>query len=61
MAKAEDKRTHETTQEKLDWLRELRVEAVHAGAESAGEKLHAAGRLLARERAERLCDPGSFI
>jgi hypothetical protein len=35
MAKAEDKRTHETTQEKLDWLRELREEALHAGSESA--------------------------
>jgi len=61
MAKAEDKRTHETTQEKLDWLRELRDEALHAGSESAIEKQHAAGKLLARERAERLCDPGSFF
>src|SRR3982751_3811074 len=61
MAKAEERRTHETTQEKLEWLNELRDEARHAGSESAVEKHRAAGKLLARERAERLCDPGSFV
>jgi acetyl-CoA carboxylase carboxyltransferase component len=60
VAKAE-KRTHETTREKLDWLEELRGEALHAGSESAVEKHRAAGKLLARERAEQLCDPGSFV
>ena len=58
MAKAE-KRTHETTREKRDWLEELREEALHAGSEGAVEKHRAAGKLLARERAEQLCDPGS--
>jgi acetyl-CoA carboxylase carboxyltransferase component len=61
MAKAEERRTHETTEEKLDWLRELREASRHAGSESAVEKQRAAGKLLARERAERLCDPGSFV
>lgn len=60
MAKAE-KRVHQTTEEKLQWLAELRDEARHAGSEKAVEKHHAAGKLLARERAEKLCDPGSFV
>jgi propionyl-CoA carboxylase beta chain len=51
----------ETTQAKLERLHELRKEARHAGSEKAVEKHRAAGRLLARERAERLCDPGSFF
>src|SRR6478609_1464846 len=56
-----DKRTHETTRDKLEWLGELRDEARHAGSESAVAKRREAGRLLARERAEQLCDPGSFV
>jgi len=61
MAKAEEPRVHESTEAKLQWLRELRDEARHAGSESAVEKHRAAGKLLARERAERLCDPGTFV
>src|SRR5215208_4608585 len=61
MAKAEERRAHDTTEAKLEWLRELRDEAQHAGSESAVEKHRAAGKLLARERAERLCDPGTFV
>jgi acetyl-CoA carboxylase carboxyltransferase component len=60
VAKAE-KRIHETTKEKLDWLEELRGQALHAGSEEAIAKHHDAGKLLARERAEKLCDPGSFV
>jgi len=52
---------HETTGAKLDWLREQRDNAAHAGTEAAIEKQRAAGKLLARERAERLCDPGTFV
>jgi propionyl-CoA carboxylase beta chain len=52
---------HETTQQKLEWLRELRDEALHAGSGKAVQKRRDEGRLLARERAERLCDPGSFV
>ena len=61
MAKAEERRTHETTEAKLAWLEQLRDDARHAGSESAVAKQHDAGKLLARERAERLCDPGSFV
>ena len=52
---------HETTQAKLEWLRELRDKALHAGSERAVQKRREEGRLLARERAEKLCDPGSFV
>jgi propionyl-CoA carboxylase beta chain len=52
---------HETTQAKLEWLRELRDKALHAGSEGAVQKRRDEGRLLARERAEKLCDPGSFV
>ena len=60
MAKAEN-RTHQTTAEKLQWLAELRGEARHAGSDKAVAKQRDAGKLLARERAEKLCDPGSFV
>ena len=52
---------HETTQAKLEWLRELREEALHAGSERSVQKRRDEGRLLARERAVKLCDPGSFV
>ena len=52
---------HETTQAKLDWLRDLRDKALHHGSERAVQKRKDEGRLLARERAEKLCDPGSFV
>ena len=52
--------THDSTRGKLEQLRELRDRALHAGNESAVEKHHAAGKLLARERVVRLLDPGSF-
>ena len=42
---------------KLERLRELRDEALHAGNEKAVEKHRAAGKLLARERVVRLLDP----
>src|SRR5438034_363083 len=61
MAKAEERRIHETTEAKLAWLEQLRDDARHAGSESAVAKQHDTGKLLARERAERLCDPGSFV
>src|ERR687888_2580033 len=52
---------HETTQAKLEWLRELRDQALHAGSERAVARRREEGRLLARERAVKLCDPGSFV
>ncbi|HET8894334.1 MAG TPA: acyl-CoA carboxylase subunit beta [Gaiellaceae bacterium] len=53
--------SHDTTEAKLEHLRELREQALHAGSEQSVQKRREAGRLLARERAERLCDPGSFV
>src|SRR5690349_17984669 len=50
----------ETYQEKLAQLEELKEEAIHAGSESAVEKQHAKGKYTARERVEKLLDPGSF-
>src|ERR1051325_3094709 len=61
MAKAEEERAHESTEAKLEWLEQLREDALHAGSERAVERHRSEGKLLARERAERLCDPGSFV
>src|SRR4051812_44398926 len=61
MAKAEERGTHESTEAKLEWLEQLREEARHAGSEKAVERQHSQGKLLARERAEKLCDPDSFV
>jgi propionyl-CoA carboxylase beta chain len=50
----------ETYAEKLDQLTELRHEAIHAGSEQAVAKQHERGKYTARERIEKLLDPGSF-
>ena len=50
----------ETREEKLAHLDELRDEAIHHGSEAAVEKQHAKGKYTARERVEKLLDPGSF-
>src|SRR5690242_3950758 len=52
--------TPETYEEKAAQLNELRYDAIHAGSESAVEKQHAKGKYTARERIEKLLDPGSF-
>jgi propionyl-CoA carboxylase beta chain len=52
---------HDTTQQKLEWLRELRDKALHAGSDKAVQRRREEGRLLARERAVHLCDPGTFV
>ena len=49
-----------TLEEKLSYLRELREQAVHSASEDAVSKQHAKGKLTARERVEKLLDPGSF-
>src|SRR2546426_2975057 len=51
----------ESTGAKLRRLEELREKALHAGSEQAIAKHREAGKLLARERAEKLLDPGSFV
>jgi propionyl-CoA carboxylase beta chain len=53
--------THDTTRAKLEWLHELREEAAHAGNEKAVARQRERGKLLARERLEKLLDPGSFV
>ncbi len=54
-------KTHDTTEAKLEWLRELRDQAEHAGAEKAVARQRERGKLLARERVEKLLDPGTFV
>src|SRR6059036_1704144 len=49
----------ETYEEKLDQLEELRA-AAQSGSEAAVEKQHDRGKLTARERIDKLVDPGSF-
>src|ERR687889_1964909 len=49
----------ETYEEKLEQLQELREQAVHTNPQ-AEEKQHAKGKLTARERIDKLLDPGSF-
>src|SRR5882672_5503144 len=51
----------DSTESKLDQLRELREQARHAGSERAVARQREQGKLLARERVERLLDPGSFF
>src|SRR6478752_240081 len=53
-------RNPETHDEKLAYLRELREAAIHSASEEAVEKQHAKGKMTARERVEKLLDPGSF-
>jgi propionyl-CoA carboxylase beta chain len=50
----------ETHEEKLAQLQELRDEAIHSGSEQAVAKQHERGKYTARERIEKLLDPGSF-
>jgi propionyl-CoA carboxylase beta chain len=50
----------ETYEEKLALLQEHRHDAIHSASEQAVEKQHAKGKLTARERIEKLLDPGSF-
>ena len=42
-------------------LQELRDQALHAGSERAVTRQRERGKLLARERLEKLLDPGSFV
>src|SRR3954452_24538966 len=49
----------ETFEEKLAQLDELRLQAAHSSPE-AEQKQHDRGKYTARERVEKLLDPGSF-
>ncbi|WP_297495729.1 carboxyl transferase domain-containing protein, partial [Thermococcus sp.] len=48
-------------EEKLNELYEKREKILAMGGEKAVEKQHAKGKLTARERIEKLLDPGSFV
>src|SRR3954451_13352109 len=50
----------ETFEEKLAYLRELREAAINSASDAAVEKQHAKGKFTARERIEKLLDPGTF-
>ena len=50
----------ETNEERLAQLNELRDAMIHHASEKAVEKQHAKGKYTARERIEKLLDPGSF-
>jgi acetyl-CoA carboxylase carboxyltransferase component len=53
--------TGDSTQSKLERMLAHREEALHQGSERAVERQQAQGKLLARERIEKLLDPGSFV
>jgi propionyl-CoA carboxylase beta chain len=53
--------TDESTRRKLEELARLREEAGHQGSERSVERQRSQGKLLARERLEKLLDPGSFV
>src|ERR1700741_835999 len=57
--KAPRQKAPETYEEKLEQLQDLREAALHSAPE-AEEKQHARGKYTARERIEKLLDPGSF-
>src|SRR5919108_1220529 len=54
------RKSPETYEEKLAQLQGLREAMIHHASEKAVEKQHAKGRYTARERIEKLLDPGSF-
>ena len=49
---------HETTEEKLAWLRELSEAAEHDDTDKAVARQHERGKLLASERIDLLLDAG---
>jgi propionyl-CoA carboxylase beta chain len=53
--------TGDSTGAKLERLRALREKALHQAGEPAVERQRSRGKLLARERLEKLLDPGSFV
>ena len=53
--------TEDSTQAKLEQLAALREEAAHQATDRHVERQRAQGKLLARERLEKLLDPGSFV
>src|SRR5580765_5917067 len=52
---------HETTEQKLARLEELRDETLHQAKDETVARRREEGKLTARERLEQLLDPGSFV
>src|SRR5438477_9100790 len=50
----------QTFDDKVELLQKHRDEAIHSASEAAVAKQHDKGKLTARERVEKLLDPGSF-
>jgi propionyl-CoA carboxylase beta chain len=48
------------TEDRIEHLRKLREDALHAGSRRAVDRQHEQGKLTARERVENLLDKGSF-
>ncbi|MCZ7528252.1 MAG: acyl-CoA carboxylase subunit beta [Acidimicrobiia bacterium] len=48
-------------EERLEQLAKLREQALHAGSPAAVARQHERGKLTARERIDKLLDPGSFV
>jgi acetyl-CoA carboxylase carboxyltransferase component len=48
------------TEDRIEHLRRLREDALHAGSRRAVDRQHEQGKLTARERVEHLLDKGSF-
>jgi len=48
-------------EEKVNELHEMKERILQMGGEKGVEKQHARGKLTARERIEKLLDPGSFV
>jgi propionyl-CoA carboxylase beta chain len=57
---SQDEAYPHTTAGKIADLERRRHEAIHAGSERAVETQHARGKMTARERIDKLLDPGSF-
>jgi propionyl-CoA carboxylase beta chain len=51
----------ESSRAKLEQLQKLRDESMHAGSAQAVERQHQQGKMLARERLDKLLDAGSFV
>jgi propionyl-CoA carboxylase beta chain len=61
MATTDERPAEESTESKLQRLGELREEAAHQATDRAVERQREGGKLLARERLEKLLDAGSFV
>jgi len=48
-------------EERLEQLAEFREQALHAGSDASVKRQHDRGKLTARERIDKLLDPGSFV